>query len=155
MEFVLWSARVVHVLSAIVWIGGLIYANAILNPVLEHERITRQRWMQFVNRRMMGYVWFTVWPLLLTGTLLMLLHASFRWGEYGTTFNRLLALKQALFLLMLFFSWQTKKVFERMNEPSDTEETFEGWRLASLKLLKRTIFTGILALLAAEGMRSF
>jgi uncharacterized membrane protein len=155
MEFVLWSARVVHVLSAVVWVGGLVYCNAILNPVLEHERLTRERWMQIVNRRMMGYVWLTLWPLLVTGVMLMLLHPKFRWGDYDTTFNQLLALKQVSFFLMSFFSWQTKKVFENMSESSENAETFEGWRLASIKLLKRTIFSAILAVLAAEGMRSF
>jgi hypothetical protein len=87
--------------------------------------------------------------------MLMMLHPSFRWGEYGTTFNLLLAVKQVLFLLMAFFSWQTKRVLEMMNETFEKADAFEGWRLASVKLLRRTIFTGILAVLAAEGMRSF
>lgn len=153
MEFVLWSARVVHVVSAVVWLGGLIYSNAILSPVLEHERLVRERWLNAVHQRMMGYTWSTLWPLLVTGVVLMLLHPAFRWNEFGNAFNQLLAIKQAAFLLMAFFSWQTKKVLERMAETLDNEEAFEGWRLAFVKLSKRTIVTGILALLAAEGMR--
>ena len=153
MEFVLWSARVVHVISAVVWIGGLVYCNAILTPVLEHESLTRERWLYAVNRRMLGYIWSTLWPLSVTGVLLMLLHPAFRWGDFSSSFNKLLAFKQLTFVLMALFSWQTKKVLSQMNEAFDRPEEFEGWRLAFVKLTKRTIVAGIAAVLAAEGMR--
>ena len=152
MEFVLWACRVMHIVSVVVWLGGLIYFNAVLVPVAEYEQQARSRFVLAVQKRFFGFVWSTLWPLLLTGILLMVLSPKFRWFDYSTLWARLLAIKQVAFLFMTFFSWQASKVFLGMEAAKNDEETLEGWRLGYMKLTKRTIFFGIVSVLCAAGM---
>lgn len=118
MDFVLWVCRVMHVLSAVVWVGGLIFLNAVMIPVVEHEKETRGAAAMAIQKRFIGFIWMSLWTMLVTGVLLMLLSPQFQWLDYSTPWRRLLAVKQLSFLLMAFFSWQTKKVFEQMESPS-------------------------------------
>lgn len=155
MDFVLWACRVVHVLSAVVWVGGLVYFNAVLSPIAEYQGQTRSIFVLAVQKRFFGFVWSTMWPMLLTGILLMLLNPNFRWFDYSTTWAKLLALKQFSFLCMAFFSWQSTRIFSMMERSSaKDEQDFDGWRLGFMKLAKRTIFCGIVSLLCAAGMRA-
>jgi len=153
MDFVLWVCRVMHVISSVVWIGGLVFVNAVLNPVLEHEKGTRGQFSMAVHKRFFGFVWMSLWTLLVTGVLLMLLSPQFQWFDYSTPWRKLLAIKEISFLLMAFFSWQSKKVFEQMElSLQRNDDTFDGWRMGYLKLARRTIVVGIVAFLSAAAM---
>lgn len=153
MDFVLWVCRVMHVLSSVVWIGGLIFINVVLNPVLEFEHETRRPTAMAVHKRFFGFVWMSLWTMVVTGGMLMLSSPQFQWFDYSTPWRKLLAVKQLSFLLMGFFSWQAKKVFEQMELSIKREDdTFDGWRLGYLKLARRTIAVGIIAFLSAAAM---
>lgn len=83
----------------------------------------------------------------------MLLSPKFLWFEYSTLWLKLLALKQVAFLLLAFFSWQTVHVFSKMERSlADDSDEFEGWRLGLKKLVRRSIFWGIVALMCGAGM---
>ncbi len=151
MDFVLWASRVMHVISVVVWIGGLIFLNAIVTPVVEHEQAQRSEVALGIQKRFLPFIWSSLWSLLLTGALLMVLSPRFLWFDYSTLWSKLLAVKQISFLLLGFFSWQTAKVFARM-ERSLNEDEFNGWQLAFKKLMRRSIFFGIIALLTSAGM---
>jgi uncharacterized membrane protein len=153
MEFVLWVCRVMHVISAVVWIGGLIFLNAVLSPVVEQEKESRSALVMAIQKRFFGFIWMSLWPMLVTGILLMLMSPQFQWFDYSTPWRKLLAIKELSFLLMGFFSWQAKKVFEEMELTSArADETFEGWRKGYLKLIRRTIAVALLAFLSAAAM---
>lgn len=83
----------------------------------------------------------------------MLLSPKFLWFEYSTLWSKLLAIKQVALLLLAFFSWQTVQVFSKMEKAvgNDSDE-FEGWRLGLKKLIRRSIFWGIVALMCGAGM---
>lgn len=153
MDFVLWVCRVMHVISSAVWIGGLVFINVVLNPVLEHEKETRSVSSMAVHKRFFGFVWMSVWIVLVTGALLMLSSPQFRWFDYSTPWRKLLAVKELSFLLMVFFSWQAKKVFEQMERSLQRgDDSFDGWRTGYLRLARRTILVGIVAFLSAAAM---
>lgn len=152
MEFILWACRAMHVVSVVVWLGGLIYFNAVLMPVAEYEQQARSTFVLAVQKRFAAFVWSTLWPLLVTGILLMVMSPRFRWLDYSTLWAKLLAVKQIAFLLMSFFSWQASKVFLSMESAKNDDETIEGWRLGYMKLTKRTISFGIVSVLCAAGM---
>ena len=152
MDFVLWACRLMHVVSVVVWFGGLIFVNAVLLPVSQHEGQSRSNATLATLNRFNGFVWSSLWTALITGLLLMLLSPRFLWFDYSTVWQKLLAVKQAAFLLAGFFSWQTAKVVGRMGETQLEPEVFESWRLTYVKLIRRTIFLGLLALLCAAGM---
>lgn len=153
MDFVLWVCRVMHVVSVVLWLGGLIFLNAVLNPVVEQQKAAESNLVLALQKRFLPFIWFSVWTMFVTGILLTLLSPRFLWLDYSTTWSKLLAVKQVSFLLMVFFSWQTAKVFANMERSAGGEtQQFEGWRLAFSKLVKRTIFFGLLTLLCAGGM---
>ncbi|HWP82273.1 MAG TPA: hypothetical protein VNN76_06430 [Bacteroidota bacterium] len=150
MDFVLWVCRVMHVVSVVVWIGGLIFLNAVMGPVVEYERAGGSTVVRAAQNRYQGFVWMSLWTLLTTGFLLMLLSPRFLWFDFSTPWSKLLLAKQVLFLALAFFAWQIKQVLQKM--VSATGEEFEGWSLAYGKLVKRSVATGILAILCAGGM---
>jgi uncharacterized membrane protein len=153
MEFVLWVCRVMHVISAVVWVGGLIFLNAVFAPVMEHEKQERSTLVMAIQKRFFGFVWMSLWPMLVTGVLLMVMSPQFQWFDYSTPWRKLLVVKELSFLLMAFFSWQAKKVFEQMEKASlRGDESFEGWRKGYRKLTRRTIAVALLAFLAAAAM---
>lgn len=153
MDFVLWVCRVMHIISSVVWVGGLIFINAVMNPVLEHDKGTRSATSMAVHKRFFGFVWMSLWVLIVTGALLMVSSPQFRWFDYSTPWRKLLAIKELSFLLMGFFSWQAKKVFEQMELSLQRgDDSFEGWRTGYLKLARRSIVVGIVAFLSAAAM---
>jgi len=153
MDFVLWVCRVMHVVSAVVWVGGLIFINVVLNPVLEHKQETRSAASMAVHKRFFAFVWMSLWILLGTGALLMLSSPQFQWFDLSTPWRKLLAIKELSFLLMAFFSWQTKKVFEQMERSLQrADDSFDGWRTSYVRLARRTIFTAFIAFLSAAAM---
>jgi len=151
MDFVLWASRVVHLTSAVVWLGGLIYLNAVLKPVLEYHKAEETPLSVETLKRFQPFLWSVVWPLLVSGLLLMLLSPRFVWLDLSTLWSKLLLLKQAAFLLLAFFSWQMGKVVLKLDAAVGAGD-FQGWWMAYSKLVKRSIFTGIVTLLAAAGM---
>ena len=153
MDFVLWVCRVMHVISAVVWVGGLIFLNAVMGPVLEHEQQTRNAAFTAVQKRFFGFVWMSLWTMLATGLLLMLVSPQFRWFDFSTPWQKLLAVKELSFLLMAFFSWQAKRVFEQMElSVQKTNDAFDGWRLGYVRLVRRTIVVAFIAFLSAAAM---
>ena len=149
MNFVRWACLVVHVVSMVVWFGGLIYLNSVFIPVAEHEGATHSAIALAAHRRFLPLVWSTLWSMLFTGILLMLLSPRFHWGEYSNLWPKLLAFKQALFIAVGFFSWQMKRVWEKLD--SETEH-FEGWWKTYHILLRRTIACALLAIASAAAM---
>ena len=153
MDFVLWVCRVMHVVSVVVWLGGLIFLNAILHPISAYHQQTKLVTVLEAQKRFLPFVWSSLWTVFVTGVLLMLLSPRFLWFEYSTTWSQLLAVKQVAFLLLMFFSWQSAKVVAKMGEAVSGEgDLFEGWRLGLQKLLRRSIAWGIVALMCAGGM---
>lgn len=153
MDFVLWVCRVMHVVSVVVWLGGLIFLNAILHPISAYHQQTKLVTVLEAQKRFLPFVWSSLWTVLVTGVLLMLLSPRFLWLEYSTTWSQLLAVKQVAFLLLMFFSWQSVKIVAKMEEAVSGEgDLFEGWRLGLQKLLRRSIVWGIVALMCAGGM---
>lgn len=149
MDFVLWVCHVMHVVSAVVWVGGLIFFNAVMRPIVEHEQSAQSHLTLEVLKRFQSFIWLSVWPLLITGVLMMLLSSRFLWFDFSTWWSRLLLIKQLSFLSLLFFAWQMGRVIQRL--PEEPQE-FSGWWLAYTKLVKRSIVVALVAILSAGGM---
>jgi uncharacterized membrane protein len=153
MDFVLWICRAIHIIASVVWVGGLIFLNAVLNPILEHEHETRGVAAMAAHKRFFGFIWMSLWLMLVTGGLLMLASPQFRWFDYSTPWNKLLAVKELAFLLMAFFSWQAKKIFVQMEQSLlRGNDSFDGWRAGYYKLTRRTIVVSFFAFLSAAAM---
>lgn len=153
MDFVLWACRVVHLISVVVWLGGLILLNAVWKPIVEHQGTTATRLNLETVIRFQPFIWSSLWPLLVTGVLLMLLSPRFIWFDYSTWWNKLLAMKQVAFLALTFFAWQLMKVVAQLEKTQEgNSEEFAGWWRAYTKLVKRSIVAGSIALLCGAAM---
>ncbi|MBI3005854.1 MAG: hypothetical protein HYY49_10640 [Ignavibacteriales bacterium] len=152
MEFVLWACRLMHVFSVVVWFGGLIFVNAVMLPVSQYEGRSRSEASVAILHRFNSFVWSSLWTALFTGLLLMLLSPRFLWFDYSTLWQKLLAVKQTAFLLAGFFSWQIAKVVSHMERTQNEPDAYESWRLTYVKLIRRSLFCGILGFLCAAGM---
>lgn len=153
MDFVLWASRVMHIVSVVVWLGGLIFLNAIVAPVVDHEKVKFGSLALALHRRFLPFVWFSIWTIGVTGILLMLLSPRFIWLDYSTDWSKLLVTKQVSFLLMIFFSWQIARVYPRLEESTGgDQEIQEGWRLALGKLVRRTLVAGLTGLICGAWM---
>lgn len=151
MDFVLWVSRVMHVVSAVVWLGGLIFLNAVLNPVLRNQEMTRTEAAAAIVRRFIPFLWFSVWTILATGLFLMILSPRLIWLDISTPWSTLLLAKEVLFILLLFFSWQIKEVITRLGD-GGADEDVDGWWRSFERLVQRSVLAGLAALLCAAGM---
>ena len=142
-----------HAVSAVVWIGGLIFMNAVLHPILQYQGLISSQVSMAVSRRFLPFVWFCLWSMVVTGLLLMLLNPRFLWFDFSTDWSKLLAAKQILFLLLAGVSWQAAKVVAKLETAvRDGSDEVEGWSLALQKLVRRSILFGLLSILCAAGM---
>ena len=71
---VLW----IHILSAIFWVGGMLFLTVVLAPVLRAESRKPETFLFFqkVAKRFRNGVWFSVLLLVLTGPFLLFKHVS-------------------------------------------------------------------------------
>jgi len=153
MEFVIWACRVIHILSAAVLLGGMVYYNAVLTPIVEYEKATAIGWMRAVDQRFQGFIWTTVWPLLVTGILLLLMQPNLADLALADPWTQLMAVKAGSFVLLVFFSWQMGVVVRHMAVSiGEDREAFEGWHRAYGTLMKRSIVSALAAVLATGAL---
>ena len=153
MEFVLWASHVMHVISVVVWFGGLIFVNVVMMPVLHHEGLSRSTAVVAILGRFSSFIWSSLWSVLITGALLMVLSPRFIWLDYSTVWLKLLGVKEIAFLLLCFISWQSSRVLRQLEQAlNQPEQVFESWRLTAIKLIRRSIFLGIVCILCSAAM---
>ena len=153
MKFFLLACLVMHVVSVVAWIGGLIFMNVVLRPVLRFEGLSLTPVAGALQRGFFPFLWSSLWTLLITGVFLALMHPGFRWLDYSTLWSRLLLGKEILFLGLAFTSWQAARVVVRLQESLEQKDSnAEGWQLGFERLVRRSIVLGFLALICACGM---
>lgn len=153
MDFVLWVSRVMHIVSAAVWIGGLIFMNAVLNPVLRHQGVMPSPTSLALHQRFFPFLWSSLWTMLVTGAFLTLLSPGFSGADFPTTWGWFLIVKSVLFLAILFFSWQGAAVVRRIEASLKGDDgRAEEWSRTLETLIRRSIAAGLGALLCAAGM---
>lgn len=91
--------RSVHLLSAVVWVGGMISFTLVIMPVLRKGLSPPQRreWIRNIGRRYRLVGWTSIVILLITGSLM----AWSQGVEWGSEFGRVLSLKLVLVGVML------------------------------------------------------
>ncbi|HLF14839.1 MAG TPA: hypothetical protein VI932_08130 [Bacteroidota bacterium] len=120
MDFVVWACRVMHVAGATVWIGGLVFQNAVMMPVIRHEGEEASGLSVILGKRFAGFAWMCAWTMLVTGAILMLLDSRFVWFEYGMPWSVLLGFKQLIFILLVFYAFGIARLLARF-EGADAE----------------------------------
>ncbi len=157
MDFLLWSARSLHIFSVVVWIGGLLFQSAVAFPVARSEQKELDPFSIHLLRRFQPFVWMCVWTIFVTGVALMLFNPRFILFHYPDLWSILLALKQLVFGLMVFFSFGYARMFrgvDGMIREGGPLENVQPFYSQMLKFGKINVGLAILALLLAAGLNS-
>lgn len=145
-----------HLFGVIIWLGGLMFQNAILQPVVQFESDQITASIRKVNKRFIGFIWMSVWTIFVTGLIMMLLSSRFEWFRYDDRWSVLLGLKQLIFVLMIFYAFGYARMLEYA-----TDQTVNGRRGDKVERSKEradqfrkvSIFLGITGILLAMAMK--
>ncbi len=158
MEFMIWATRSMHIFSAVVWVGGLLYMGGILYPVFQYEGMTTSFQYVRMERRFTGFVWMCVWTTAITGVLLMLFSPRFVFGRYRGEWDYLLLVKEFIYVLMVgveISGMGVLKKMESMIASAPAEATRDDLFAQHQKMLGRrrtNLALGIITLLVSARM---
>ena len=146
-------ALVLHLLAAVVWVGGMFFAYMVLHPVAAGTLEAPQRltlWAR-VFSRFFPWVWFVVISLLLTGYPLL-------FGVFGSMGNApiYVHLMQAMGLIMMaIFAHVFFAPFQRLKRAVAAEDWEAGGRqLAQIRRMVGINLTlGLMVVVMAGGGR--
>ena len=155
MDFLLWACRVLHIFGVVVWLGGLMFQNAIIHPFAESEGSDARTAAGKIGKRFLGFVWMSIWTIGVTGVLMMLFDKRFVWFQYNDRWSVLLGFKQLVFVLMVFYAFGYARMLHYLLSPSsnggfDEKTDMFGKRIHQFRTI--SIFLGIVALLLGAGM---
>ena len=144
-----------HIFSAVVWLGGLMFQSAVAMPIIEGENEYAKTSMKKVNKRFIGFVWMSVWTMAISGVIMMLLNPNFIWFRYDKRWAILLGFKQLIFVLMIFYGFGYARMLDYLGSPSSNggfNERAEIFKHRIEQFRKISIALGITALLLASAM---
>jgi len=151
MDFLIWSARSLHLFAVVVWLGGLLYQAAVTLPVARAEQMELAESSLHLLRRFQPFVWMCVWTILVTGAGLMLFNPGFVLGQYGDRWSVILGVKQVVFLVMVFYSFGYARMLKMVGISAGSEERQLSYR-RMLQFGKINVALGIIAILLAAGL---
>ena len=143
-----------HVLAAVVWIGGMVFLSLVLVPVVKREPFAAQRGLliKTAGGRFRALVWGSVFVLLATGPLLALNRNLPL--ESPTAWPSVLSVKVALVALLLALTaahdfWLGPRLGEILRKPDASRSDHERRLAAWASWLPRISLLLALAVLAA------
>ena len=145
-----------HVFGVVVWLGGLMFQSAVAAPIMQAEGGEARAAMKKVNKRFVGFIWMSVWTILITGVLMMLLDSRFVWFQYKDRWSMLLGAKQIVFVLMVLYAFGYARMLSYLDSPSSNggfDEKAELYRHRVNQYRTINIFLGIVALLISAGLK--
>ena len=158
MDFLMWATRSMHVFSAVVWLGGLLYMGGILYPVYRYEKMTSSEHYVRLERRFMGFVWMCVWTTAITGVLLMLFDTRYVFGQYRSEWDFLLLFKECIFLLMIAVAVTATRIVRKMeailrsSAPGELDQRLRGQHQKMLIRRRINLTLGIILLLISTRL---
>ena len=158
MEFMMWATRSMHVFSAVVWLGGLLYMGGILYPVFRYEDMTTSVQYVRIERRFTGFVWMCVWTTAITGVLLILFSPRFVFGRYRSEWDYLLLVKEFMYVLMVGVAISGTRIIKKMESiiaSAPADGTRDDLMMQHNKVLRRrrtNLALGIITLLVSTRM---
>jgi uncharacterized membrane protein len=118
LNFVLWVCRSLHLIGIVIWLGGLMFQSAVLQPVLQHNADSGGGLNRQVSRRFTGFVWMSVWTMLITGVIMMLLNPHFLWFQFKDTWSVIVGIKEVVFILMVLYATGYARMLKYLDSPS-------------------------------------
>lgn len=158
MDFMMWATRSIHVFSAVIWVGGLLYMGGVLYPVYRHEKMTVSAQYVRIEMRFLGFVWMCVWTTAITGIFLMIFSPRYVFGQYRVGWDYLLLFKQLVFLIMVAVAMSGTKIVKRMEtvvqsaQPDELEKRLLALHQKMLKRRRLNLVLGIVMILISTSL---
>jgi uncharacterized membrane protein len=146
---------VLHIFGVVIWLGGLMYQNAVVRPVAQPEENEENNLTRKMGKRFLGFVWLSVWTIGVTGVLMMLFNPGFMWFQFNDRWSVLLGVKQVIFVLMVFYALGYARMMQYILKPSSNGGFDEKTEIYTQKIHQfRTISIalGILGIVVSAGM---
>ncbi len=147
-----------HVFGITVWLGGLMFQSAVMTPVMQKVPQQTQAAIRLLSKRFTGFIWMSVWTILVTGVIMMLLDPRFTWFHYNNRWSVFLLWKQIIFILMIFYAFGHARMLEYLNVPSSNggyDEKAGLYRQRLYQFRTISIVLGILALFLGVAMKVY
>ena len=144
---------VLHVLSAVIWVGGMFFAYMALRPVAASQLEPPQRLTLWVGvfGKFFPFVWLSVIFLPLTGYLMMFNI----WGSFADT-PKYIHLMQALGIIMiLIYMHVFFAPYKRLKNAVAIQDWPTGGNNLNQILIKINMSIGLIVILIASGGRYF
>lgn len=146
---------VLHVLSAVVWVGGMFFAYMALRPVAAQQLEPPQRLTLWVGvfSRFFPFVWLSVIFLLATGYNLMFSI----WGGFANTPVYVHIMQALGIIMMLIYMHVYFAPFKRLKEAVTTQDWPAGGKQLNQirQLISVNLSLGLLVVIIASGGRFF
>ena len=144
-------AVALHVLAAVVWVGGMFFAYLALRPALaEHSALARAHLWAAVFRRFFPWVWASIAVLLVTG-FFMVFNA---FGSFRLTpmfVNLMMALGIVMMLLFVYVVYLPYRQLRHSVEVNAEPEARKAMNHIRVVILVNLILGLIVIFIAASG----
>lgn len=144
-----------HIFSVVVWLGGLMFQAAVAMPIIQSEGKAARATMRKINQRFSGFIWMSVWTLLATGLILMLIEGRFTFFQFHDRTSIVLGLKELIFILMAFYAVGYTRMMKYLDDPSSNggfDQRAETYRHRVTQFRTISIVLGIAGILLAAAL---
>lgn len=152
MDFMIWITRSLHLFAVIVWLGGILFQAVVLMPGVRSEKRINAETLQFLHR-FVPFIWMSVWTLVVTGVALMLFDPRFIFLKFENKWSVILALKEAVFLLMVFFSIGYGRMITRAIDEAAVDGSTSPYLDRALQFNRINVGLGIIAIILAAALK--
>lgn len=142
-----------HVLAAVVWIGGMLFLGLVLAPVLRSQPPSeRAALLRAVGRRFLKIGWAALGVLLVTGPILWSVRAFQITPSLGM---KLILVAVILYLSILHDFSLGPRLTDRLEQGDQREETLRLRRQVALLARANTLFALMVLILGVAVSRGF
>ncbi len=141
--------------SVVVWLGGLMFQAAVAMPIIHSEGQGAKAAMRKISQRFTGFIWMSLWTLLATGIILMIVEGRLTFFQFHDRWSVLLGLKELIFILMALYAVGYTRMMKYLDVPSSNggfDQRAEDYRHRVEQFRNISIALGILGLLCAAAL---
>lgn len=151
MDFMIWMTRGLHLFAVIVWLGGLLFQAVIFAPGIRSGKLPASETVTLLFR-FVPFIWMSVWTVVITGVALMLFDPRFIFFSFESKWSIILAIKETIFLLMVFFSIGYGRMMSRASEETEREGGSTPYVERAFQFNRINVGLGIVAIVLAAGL---
>ncbi len=154
MNFFMSVAIMLHLLAALVWVGGMFFSYWILRPVFASQMIPPNElpplWRQ-IYKRFFTYVWISIIVLFITGFWMML----YGLGGFGAVPISIHLMMTLAIIMVGIFVYIQFGPFQKMCQSIDTgDKQAAAAQMVKLRtVISINMYLGIFVVLMAAGSR--